>query len=291
MKTPAESLSFRQSLLEVLEADPRREEKLLEKFEETRGKGDALYSPLLYLLTHLNFTEAKATRHWKRIVAHREKLARLAGPRPRAPGGASRLLREREPRAEEPEDDRAGDLRAHRALGGDRRPDRPLQPRLLPAGAAAGGPAVEATRAQGVAPPPGPRRLQAGQRPAGPRGGRPHADEGRGDHPRRGAGDRHRRAVRRRGVRGAAARHLPAGRLRRGRAHPAPGSTSASGASGRRSRSRAGSPSSPTTPAPPPTSSSRPTPGSTAPRRRERTGSSWPRARGGATAGSRWPRR
>ena len=74
MKTPAESLSFRQSLLELLEADPDREEKLLEKFEQKRGKGDALYAPLLYLLTHLDFTEAKATRHWKRIVAHREKM-------------------------------------------------------------------------------------------------------------------------------------------------------------------------------------------------------------------------
>jgi diguanylate cyclase (GGDEF)-like protein len=82
VKTPAESLSFRQSLLEVLEADPRREEKLLEKFEETRGQGDALYSPLLYLLTHLNFTEAKATRHWKRIVAHREKLGDSLGRDP-----------------------------------------------------------------------------------------------------------------------------------------------------------------------------------------------------------------
>jgi diguanylate cyclase (GGDEF)-like protein len=74
VKTPAESLSFRQSLLELLEADPDREEKLLEKFEEKRGKGDALYAPLLYLLTHLDFTEAKATRHWKRIVAHRAKM-------------------------------------------------------------------------------------------------------------------------------------------------------------------------------------------------------------------------
>ena len=74
MKTPAESLSFRQSLLELLEADPDREEKLLERFEEKKGQGDALYAPLLYLLTHLNFSEARATRHWKRIVRHRGKL-------------------------------------------------------------------------------------------------------------------------------------------------------------------------------------------------------------------------
>jgi diguanylate cyclase (GGDEF)-like protein len=74
VKSPAESLSFRQSLLELLEAGPNREEKLLEEFERKKGVGDALYSPLLYLLTHLNFTEAKATRHWKRIRAHRERL-------------------------------------------------------------------------------------------------------------------------------------------------------------------------------------------------------------------------
>jgi diguanylate cyclase (GGDEF)-like protein len=74
VKSPAESLSFRQSLLELLEAGPDREEKLLEDFEKKRGKGDALYSPLLYLLTHLNFTESRAARHWKRILAHRARL-------------------------------------------------------------------------------------------------------------------------------------------------------------------------------------------------------------------------
>jgi diguanylate cyclase (GGDEF)-like protein len=74
VKSPAESLSFRQSLLELLEASPDREEKLLEEFEKKRGRGDALYSPLLYLLTHLNFTESRASRHWKRILAHRTRM-------------------------------------------------------------------------------------------------------------------------------------------------------------------------------------------------------------------------
>jgi diguanylate cyclase (GGDEF)-like protein len=83
VKSPAESLSFRQSLLELLEAGPNREEKLLEEFERKKGAGDALYSPLLYLLTHLNFTEARASRHWKRIRAHRE---RLRGTLERDPG-------------------------------------------------------------------------------------------------------------------------------------------------------------------------------------------------------------
>ena len=62
MKSPAESLNFRQSLLEFLEAGPGREEALLEEFERRKDKGDPLYSSLLYLLTHLNFTERQATR-------------------------------------------------------------------------------------------------------------------------------------------------------------------------------------------------------------------------------------
>jgi two-component system cell cycle response regulator len=74
VKTPAESLSFRQSLLELLEAGPGHDEALLAEFERQRGPGDPLYSSLVYLLTHLNFTERQAARHWRRVVAHREKM-------------------------------------------------------------------------------------------------------------------------------------------------------------------------------------------------------------------------
>ena len=49
MKSPTESLNFRQSLLEFLEAGPGHEEALLEEFERKRGQGDPLYSSLLYL--------------------------------------------------------------------------------------------------------------------------------------------------------------------------------------------------------------------------------------------------
>jgi diguanylate cyclase (GGDEF)-like protein len=76
VKSPTESLSFRQSLLELLEAGPDREEALLADFEKKRGREDALYAPLLYILTHLNFTEARAARHWKRILVHRDRLGR-----------------------------------------------------------------------------------------------------------------------------------------------------------------------------------------------------------------------
>jgi diguanylate cyclase (GGDEF)-like protein len=69
-------------LLELLEAGPDREEKLLEEFEKNRGQEDSLYAPLLYLLTHLDFTEARAAKHWKRIGAHREKLRLALGRDP-----------------------------------------------------------------------------------------------------------------------------------------------------------------------------------------------------------------
>ena len=82
MKSPAESLNFRQSLLEFLEAGPGREEALLEEFERKKDEGDPLYSSLLYLLTHLNFTERKATGHWKRVVAHREGMRSAMGRDP-----------------------------------------------------------------------------------------------------------------------------------------------------------------------------------------------------------------
>jgi diguanylate cyclase (GGDEF)-like protein len=82
VKSPAESLTFRQSLLEFLEAGPGREEALLEEFERKRGQGDPLYSSLLYLLTHLDFTERQAARHWKRVVAHRDGMREALGRDP-----------------------------------------------------------------------------------------------------------------------------------------------------------------------------------------------------------------
>jgi diguanylate cyclase (GGDEF)-like protein len=82
VKSATESLNFRQSLLEFLEAGPGHEEALLEEFERKRGQGDPLYSSLLYLLTHLNFTERQATRHWKKVVAHRDVLRAAIGRDP-----------------------------------------------------------------------------------------------------------------------------------------------------------------------------------------------------------------
>jgi diguanylate cyclase (GGDEF)-like protein len=82
VKSPAESLNFRQSLLEFLEAGPGHEEALLEQFERRKGQGDPLYSSLLYLLTHLNFTERQAARHWKKVLVHRDQLRESIGRDP-----------------------------------------------------------------------------------------------------------------------------------------------------------------------------------------------------------------
>jgi diguanylate cyclase (GGDEF)-like protein len=82
VKSPAETLNFRQSLLEFLEAGPGQEEALLEEFERKKSQGDPLYSSLLYLLTHLNFTERQAARHWKKILTHRDTLRASIGRDP-----------------------------------------------------------------------------------------------------------------------------------------------------------------------------------------------------------------
>ena len=88
MKSPAETLNFRQSLLEFLEAGPGHEEALLEEFERKKSQGDPLYSSLLYLLTHLNFTERQAARHWKKM--RRPSGYSSCSDRPRSRACASR---------------------------------------------------------------------------------------------------------------------------------------------------------------------------------------------------------
>lgn len=65
---------FRQSLLELLEAHPPREEQFLAQFERLRDEGHAVYSQTLSILTHLSFSEAEARRHWGRILSHRAWL-------------------------------------------------------------------------------------------------------------------------------------------------------------------------------------------------------------------------
>ena len=68
-----DSVGVRQSLLQLLEASPD-EERILERFEAHRASGYPLYSTVLYILTHLNFSEREAERHWTRICGHRGEL-------------------------------------------------------------------------------------------------------------------------------------------------------------------------------------------------------------------------
>ena len=79
VKTPADPLSSRQSLLELLEASPASEEELLAELEKQQDKGRPLYSPLLYMLTHLSFGEGEAQRLWRQIKEHRQRLGQRLG--------------------------------------------------------------------------------------------------------------------------------------------------------------------------------------------------------------------
>ena len=290
VKSPAESLNFRQSLLEFLEAGPGREEALLEEFERKKGQGDPLYSSLLYLLTHLNFTERQAARHWKRVVAHRERDAR--GALGRDPGLRVAILDYFVNVSHELRNPKVIEIamyeRTERSAVSDGLTGLYNHAYFL-----------QALRQEVL------RSKRHGLKAAlllldlddfkrvnderGPRRGRPRAHEGGGDRARRRARDRRGRALRRRGVRGAAARHLAARGVRGGRADPAadrgalrPRPDAGHGLGRhrglpRRRRARR------------PTSSCRRTRGSTARRPRARTASCSPRASAAASAGCRPP--
>jgi diguanylate cyclase (GGDEF)-like protein len=79
MREPVESAAVRQSLLRLLEAHPPEEERLLEGFRAQRAAGYPLFSTVLYILTHLNFAEPEAERHWEHIRAHRAELKAALG--------------------------------------------------------------------------------------------------------------------------------------------------------------------------------------------------------------------
>jgi two-component system cell cycle response regulator len=72
--TSGDDDGIRHALLQLLEANPPDEEKLLARFESRRKDGEAVYSAILSILTHLSFSETEAERHWRRIRRHRESL-------------------------------------------------------------------------------------------------------------------------------------------------------------------------------------------------------------------------
>ena len=73
MNIPPDLLNLRQSVVDLLEADPPQEERLLADFErDAEVVGDdathPLYSTIIYILTHLTFSEPEARRHWQQRV-------------------------------------------------------------------------------------------------------------------------------------------------------------------------------------------------------------------------------
>ena len=81
-KPSADPARFRQSLLRLLAATPKDEDRLLAMFEKRKTAGEPLYSSLLFILAHLSFAESEAERHFGRILGHRETLRRELGRDP-----------------------------------------------------------------------------------------------------------------------------------------------------------------------------------------------------------------
>jgi diguanylate cyclase (GGDEF)-like protein len=79
MTSPEPHDEIRQALLQLLEANAPDEETLLARFEEERRHGGPIYSSILYILTHLTFSETEAERHWRRIRQHRETMQAALG--------------------------------------------------------------------------------------------------------------------------------------------------------------------------------------------------------------------
>ena len=74
--THLDAATLRHALQSLLEPDPPKEKRLLA--ELVRRKKSApdqpLYSSVLHILTHLDFTEAEAEAHWEKIRGHRDGL-------------------------------------------------------------------------------------------------------------------------------------------------------------------------------------------------------------------------
>jgi diguanylate cyclase (GGDEF)-like protein len=74
-----EDPAFRQSLVELLRSDSLDDDRLTARCEAYRAEGHAAYSALIYVLSHLSFSEAEARAHWKRVIAHRDRLRQRLG--------------------------------------------------------------------------------------------------------------------------------------------------------------------------------------------------------------------
>jgi diguanylate cyclase (GGDEF)-like protein len=74
-----DSIAFRQSLLRLLEGLPPQEERLFAELKSLKGRRAPVYSTLIYILSHLSFSEREARKHWKGLLAHRRGLESALG--------------------------------------------------------------------------------------------------------------------------------------------------------------------------------------------------------------------
>ena len=82
MSVVADPTLLRRSVLRILEAENPQAEKLLADLELRCEPGQPLYSSILHALTHLEFTEAQARRHWQQVGKHRAVLSAALGRDP-----------------------------------------------------------------------------------------------------------------------------------------------------------------------------------------------------------------
>lgn len=76
MAKPTEAPNIRQALLRVLQEPAAGEDDALAALEAAPRRGQPFYSTLLSLLTHLDFSEAAARRHWLKVQEHRRQMKR-----------------------------------------------------------------------------------------------------------------------------------------------------------------------------------------------------------------------
>lgn len=67
---------FSKQIIDVLAEDDGKSENVLRLVETIRREKEAtLYSDLIYTLTHLEFQEKEAKRHWERILKHKVEMS------------------------------------------------------------------------------------------------------------------------------------------------------------------------------------------------------------------------
>lgn len=69
-----------QEVTGYLAESSHNEAKLIERLNQIQGKKkDKLYQALFYVLTHLEFSEKIAKRHWEGILAHQQLMSKMLG--------------------------------------------------------------------------------------------------------------------------------------------------------------------------------------------------------------------